>query len=190
MIYLKLFLYFFEVGLFTFGGGYAMIPLIKDIVLENGWLTELQFYDFIGVCESTPGPIAVNMATYIGSVQGGFLGSLVATLGVVLPSFIIILLIATLLKKLLNNKYFKFTLNGSKPVIVGLILSAGAILLIKCLGYVDLKTFNVNYISMIIFGLITLIYVLVKVIFKKKISAILLIIISAFLGIGVCLIFK
>ena len=93
MIYLRLFLEFFKVGLFTFGGGYAMIPLIKEMVLKYGWLTETQFYDFIGVCETTPGPIAVNMATYIGSVNGGFLGSLVATIGVVLPSFIIILMI-------------------------------------------------------------------------------------------------
>ena len=97
MIYLRLFLEFFKVGLFTFGGGYAMIPLIKEMVLKYGWLTETQFYDFIGVCETTPGPIAVNMATYIGSVNGGFLGSLVATIGVVLPSFIIILMIVTIL---------------------------------------------------------------------------------------------
>ena len=107
MIYLELFYEFFIIGLFTFGGGYAMIPLIKDTVINNGWLTLEEFYNFIGICESTPGPIAVNMATYIGSTQGGLLGSLCATLGVVLPSFIIILLIAMCLQKLTSNKYFK-----------------------------------------------------------------------------------
>ena len=97
MIYLQLFIEFFLIGLFTFGGGYAMIPLVRETVLENGWLTEAQFYDFIGVCESTPGPIAVNMATFIGSDQAGVLGSICATLGVVLPSFIIILIIAIII---------------------------------------------------------------------------------------------
>ena len=90
---LKLFLTMFKIGLFTFGGGYAMIPLVKETVINNGWLAEADFYSFIGVCESTPGPVAINMATYIGSVQGGILGSVCATLGVVLPSFLIILLI-------------------------------------------------------------------------------------------------
>ncbi len=106
MIYVKLFLEFFKIGLFSFGGGAAMLPLIKDTVTSNDWLTLEQFNNFIGVCESTPGPIAVNMATYIGSVQAGFLGSVVATLGVVLPSFIIIILIAAILKNFIKNKYF------------------------------------------------------------------------------------
>ena len=105
-IYLLLFLEFFKIGLFTFGGGYAMIPLVEETVVARGWISESAFYDFIGVCESTPGPIAVNMATYVGSVQGqlangvfgGVFGSICATLGVVLPSFLIILAIAALLK--------------------------------------------------------------------------------------------
>ena len=190
MIYLKLFLYFFEVGLFTFGGGYAMIPLVKEIVLNNNWLTEMEFYNFLGVCESTPGPLAVNMATYVGSIQGGFLGGLVATLGVVLPSFIIILLVASLLKKFMDNKYFKAALNGIKPVIIGLILSSGFIILLKCLGYQNLSSFKIDFTSLVIIFAIALIYILVKLIFKKKINTILLIIISAFLGIGICLIMK
>jgi chromate transporter len=103
MVYLYLFLEFFKIGLFTFGGGYAMIPLVKETVLSHGWLTESQFVNFLGVCESTPGPIAINMATYVGSVQGGILGSLVATIGVVLPSFIIILVIAAILKNFIKN---------------------------------------------------------------------------------------
>ena len=90
MILFTLFIEFFKIGLFTIGGGYAMIPLVKETVLNYNWLSESEFYDFIGICESTPGPIAVNMATYVGSTQGGILGSICATLGVILPSFIII----------------------------------------------------------------------------------------------------
>ena len=99
MIYLYLFLEFFKVGLFTFGGGYAMIPLIKEVVLSHSWMDEAHFIDMIGLSEVTPGPIAINMATFIGSEQGGFLGSLVATIGVVLPAFLIMLLIRLIFQK-------------------------------------------------------------------------------------------
>ena len=101
-ILLKLFLTFLKIGAVSFGGGYSMIPLIRDEVLTNGWATEEAFMNFIAVAESTPGPIAINMATYIGSTQYGFIGSLVATLGIVLPSFIIILLIVALFKNFLK----------------------------------------------------------------------------------------
>lgn len=94
---LKLFLTFLEIGAVSFGGGYGMISLIREKVLLNGWLSEAEFLSFIAVSESTPGPLAVNMATFIGASQGGVLGALCATLGVVLPSFFIILLIAALI---------------------------------------------------------------------------------------------
>lgn len=87
MIYLTLFIEFFKVGLFSFGGGFGMIPLIQDAVIRHNWMSEDAFYNFIGVCESTPGPIAVNMATYVGSTQAGLPGGIVATLGVITPSF-------------------------------------------------------------------------------------------------------
>ena len=183
MIYLKLFFEFFKIGLFTFGGGYAMIPLIREAVLSNNWLSEGRFYDFIGVCESTPGPIAVNMATYVGSAQASFLGSLVSTLGVILPSFIIIILIASILTKFMQNKYVMNFLNGIKPVIIGLILFTGLTLTLKVLGYEDIYNFSFNYKSLIIIGIITIIYYFIKIIFKKKLNTILLIIISASLGI-------
>lgn len=191
MIYLQLFYEFFIIGLFTFGGGYAMIPLIQDVVVKNEWLTIEEFYNFIGICESTPGPIAVNMATYVGSTQGGILGSVCATLGVVLPSFIIILLIAAVLNKLTSNKYFKNFIKGVRPVIVSLILFAGIKLLIKCIG-IDIHTLKVSfsYISLIIFGLIIGIYLLVTKVFKKKLSAIYIIMISAVLGIALSFIFE
>ena len=101
MIYFELFLTFLEIGAVSFGGGYGMISLIREAVLSNHWLTESELINFIAVSESTPGPLAVNMATFIGSSQGGVLGSLLATLGVVLPSFVIILLIAAVLSNLL-----------------------------------------------------------------------------------------
>ena len=91
MIYLELFLNFLKIGVVSFGGGYGMIPLIQETVVTKGWLTQSEILNFIAVSESTPGPIAINMATFIGSSQGGFLGSFIATLGIVLPSFVIIL---------------------------------------------------------------------------------------------------
>ena len=186
MIYLSLFWEFFKIGLFCFGGAFGMIPLIEETVLKYEWLTESEFYNFIGVCESTPGPIAVNMATYIGSTQGGFIGSVVATLGVVTPSFLIILLIASLLKNFTDNRFFKGFLKGVKPVILALILSTGIILAAKSVGYVDIRTFSFDIRSTTVFVLISIIYLGVKILFKKKISSIALILISAALGIVVC----
>ena len=107
MIYFELFLHFFLIGAFTFGGGYSMLPLIQQTVLEQGWLTQQQIVDFIAVSESTPGPIMVNMATYIGSSQAGLIGAVIATLSVVTPSFLIILLVTVLLKTALKNKYIQ-----------------------------------------------------------------------------------
>ncbi len=186
MIYWQLFYEFFLIGLFTFGGGYAMIPLIKDAVLKHGWLTETAFYDFIGVCESTPGPVAVNMATYIGSTTSGILGSVVATFAVILPSFIIIVLIAALLKNIINNKYIIRALEGIKAVVLGLIISTGLILLITCLGYQSLENFNFNYLSLLCLGILLIIYFGFYFWKKKKINTIVLILISIVIGIGVC----
>ena len=184
---LLLFFEFFKIGLFTFGGGYAMIPLVKEVVLKYDWLAEDEFYNFIGVCESTPGPIAINMATFVGAEQAGIVGSIVATFGVVLPSLIIIILIASILKHFIQNKYVQFFLKGVKPVVVGLILSTGIILVAKVIGYNSLESFSFNLQSTIVFGILVLIFVLSKYLFKKKINNILLICIAAVLGIVVCL---
>lgn len=124
MIYLELFLTFLKIGAFTFGGGYAMLPLMQEAVLSHGWMTEQQIIDFIAVCESTPGPIAVNMATYIGSEMGGIFGSFCATLGVVLPSFVIILIVAKCFEKFRSSKIVSGCMTGLKPATVGLIGSA------------------------------------------------------------------
>lgn len=105
MMLLELFLGFLRVGCFAFGGAYGAIPLIRDVVLSYGWLEDDMLTTMIAVSESTPGPIMVNLATYIGNVQAGFIGALISTLAVVLPSFVIILLIMILLKTALKNSY-------------------------------------------------------------------------------------
>lgn len=189
-IYLQLFYEFFKIGLFTFGGGYAMIPLVRDTAVNNGWLLADEFSSLIAVCESTPGPVAINMATYIGSLQGGILGSACATLGVVLPSFLIILLIASLLNKFTENKHFKNFIRGVKPVVTALILSTGLLLFVECIG-INVSTFetNLKIVSLIVFILIALSYIIVLKVFKKKISSIQLILIAAVLGIGLSYLF-
>lgn len=190
MIYFELFIQFFKIGLFTFGGGYAMIPLVKESSVDNGWLTVEEFSNLIGVCESTPGPVAINMATYIGSIQGGLFGSVCATLGVVLPSFLIILLIASVLNKFTENKYFKRFIKGVKPIVCALILSTGLILLAQCIGVnTDTLDVNMNFISLVIFVIIVALYNFLIKVYKKKLSAIQLIIISAVLGIILSIIF-
>ncbi|MBQ9947785.1 MAG: chromate transporter [Oscillospiraceae bacterium] len=187
MIYLTLFLEFFKVGLFCFGGAFGMIPLIEEIVMHYGWLSESEFFDLIGVCESTPGPIAVNMATYIGSVQGGIFGSIAATLGVVMPSFLIILLVASVMKNLTENRVFRGFMQGVKPVIVALILSTGVILLVKAVGAADLAVSSQDIVPMLIFALLAALYFGYGRITGKKLSSVLLILISAGLGVAVSL---
>lgn len=199
MIFLELFYEFFIIGLFTFGGGYAMIPLVKDAVLKHGWLTEGEFLNMIGVSEVTPGPIAINMATYVGSTQGGltelgtfgsFLGSLCATLGVVLPAFIIMLVIAMLLKKFMKNKYVQSALKGITPVAIALILSAGITLLMDVLFPVHIVNgaidYSFNYQSIFIFGLVLINAFFIWRVFNKKLNPITVILSSAVIGIIVC----
>lgn len=190
MIYLQLFLEFFKIGLFCFGGAFGMIPLIEETVVTCGWLTEAEFFNLIGVCESTPGPIAVNTATYVGSVMGGPLGSIAATLGVVLPSFLIILLIASVMKNLTDNTYFKGFMKGVKPVVVALILSTGSMLLLKTMGFAGLHKFRVDVISIVILVLLVGMYFGITCLRKKKLSAVKIILLSAGLGIVVSTVFE
>ena len=184
MIYLKLFLTFFEIGLFTFGGGYAMISLIRDKALAFGWLTEEELLNMIAVSESTPGPIAVNMATFVGSAQGGALGSLVATLGVVLPSFIIILLISALIRNFLKYKGVQAFLGGVRPCIVALILATAVTMLLSTL--LGITTIGGGYApdvrGIMILAILVALSLIFKKIKKKKPSPILMIVISAGLG--------
>ena len=131
MICFDLLIGFLKVGLFAFGGAYGAIPLIRDVVLSYGWIEDEMLTYMIAVSESTPGPIMVNLATYVGSSQAGFRGALIATTAVVLPSFIIILLIMVLLKKLLKNPYVQAVLRGVKPCIIGIILATGIFMILQ-----------------------------------------------------------
>ncbi len=184
MTYLTLFLTFLKIGAVSFGGGYGMISLIREEVLSHGWLTDAEFINFIAVAESTPGPIAVNMATFIGSSVGGLGGSLLATLGVILPSFIIILIIASVFKNLLKLLGVKWALDGVKPVVAGLIVGTGLTMMLSTTcGITTVKGgVSFDYISLIILAVIVATATLYKKFTKKKISPILLIIISAILG--------
>lgn len=134
----ELFITFFKIGLFTFGGGYAMIPLMSDEVVSKGWLLSEQLMDFIAISESTPGPFAINMATFIGYNQQGILGAIMATLGVVMPSFIIILIIAKAFHKFASNKYVVGFLSGVKPVVVGIIFAVAFTFLLKSIFNIDI----------------------------------------------------
>lgn len=125
MIYIKLLVAFLKIGLFSFGGAYGAIPLIRDVVLENQWMDAEMFSNLIALSESTPGPIMVNMATYVGSKQGGFLGALAATTGVVLPSFLILLAVTILFHNFLKHKKVQAVLKGVKPCLMGVILATG-----------------------------------------------------------------
>ncbi len=180
MILLDLFLGFLKVGLFAFGGAYGAIPLIRDVVLSNGWLTEDAFAYMIGVSESTPGPIMVNLATYVGSSQAGLAGAVVATLAVVLPSFFVILLLMHLLKPLLKHPLFQAVLRGLKPCMIGIILATGVYWIVRnCLpsGQPDLKAILLTLgLSAVYFGSRK---------WKKSLSPIGLIGLSALAGIAV-----
>lgn len=187
MIYLQLFLTFFKVGIVSFGGGYAMIAMIRDEVMTHGWLTEAEVLNMVAVSESTPGPIAVNMATFVGSSEGGVFGSLLATLGVVLPSFIIILIIASLIKNLLKFKGVQAFLGGVRPCVVGLIVATSITLFFSTvLGIKNISTPpDVDIKGIIILGILIAISLIATRIFKKKVSPILMIVISAILGMGI-----
>lgn len=184
MILLELFLTFFEIGALTFGGGYAMIPFVREQVLVHGWLTEEELLNMIAVSESTPGPIAVNMATFVGSEQAGILGSAAATLGVVLPSFIIILIISALLKNFLKYKGVGAFLSGVRPCVVSLILGTAITLFFSVLLGIGAGDFelNVDFIGIVIFALVVGISLIYKKKKGKKPSPILMIAISACLG--------
>ena len=131
MILLQLFWGFLKVGCFAFGGAYAAIPLIRDVVLSAGWLDEDALTYMIAVSESTPGPIMVNLATYVGGSQAGIAGAATATFAVVLPSFLIILLGATLLTGARNNPYLQAVLRGLEPSMIGVVLATGVFMILK-----------------------------------------------------------
>lgn len=179
MIYLELFLTFLKIGAFTFGGGYAMLPLMQQEVLANNWMNEESLLNFIAVAESTPGPVAINMATYIGVQTGGVFGAVCATFGVVLPSFIIILLVAKFYTKYCNSFIVKSCLTGLRPVVIGLIGAA-----IISLGYGVFFPLGASWSAFDFqFFASAVIFIAVVILALKKVNPIYLILGSAGLGI-------
>ena len=187
MIYFQLFYTFFLIGLFTFGGGYAMIPMIQDQIVGKGWMTDTQLSDFIAISESTPGPFAINISTFVGSQTAGIFGAICSTIGVILPSFIIILIVAMIMNKFLKNRFVKGALGGVRPVIVALIASTAIIFFIKIVLYQGNALFSQTIVfdrkaltMLILLSTFAITYKRVK---KKSINPILLLFISALMGI-------
>jgi chromate transporter len=157
VIYWQLFVSYLKIGLFGFGGGYAMLSLIQHEVVESRhWLTATEFTDIVAISQMTPGPIGINSATYIGyTVTGGVWGAIVATMAVCLPSFAIVLLIAGSYRKFRSNTYVNDAFKGLRPVVVGLI-AAAALLLMNKGNFIDYK-------SLIIFGIVFLLTLFTKI---------------------------
>ncbi|NLE13824.1 MAG: chromate transporter [Clostridiales bacterium] len=187
MIYLELLLGFLKVGLFAFGGAYAAIPLIRDVVLSNGWLDDAQLSYMIAVSESTPGPIMVNMATYVGSTRGGILGSALATAAVVTPAFIIILLVVYALRAVMENRYVKAVMDSLVPCVNGIILAVGLFMTLECI-LPEFKPLTVDFRAAALTALLALLLFLTRKIKffaerKIKLSPVTLIVIASLAGI-------
>jgi len=187
VIHLTLFLEFFKMGALTFGGGYAMIPFIEETVIGHGWLTNGELVDFIAVSESTPGAFAVNMSTYIGSETGGILGALCATVGLVLPPFVLILIIAKCYERFKENIIVRGVMMGLKSTVVGLIAAT-----VLTVGYsvlfpqgFDISTFGTQVLSSANFWFIIAVFaVMLFLLLYKKLNPILVILMSAAAGIA------
>ncbi len=181
---LDLFLTFLKIGTVSFGGGYAMIPLVTDEAFRFGFQYS-EIMNFIAVAESTPGPIAINMATFIGASKAGVFGAMLATLGVVLPSFVIILVIAALIRGLLKYAGVQAFLFGLRPVVVGLIIATGLTMLLSVTTALSTvyDVFVFDWRALIIIAVVATTHYLYKHFRKKTISPIILILISAILGI-------
>jgi len=175
---------FLRVGLFAFGGAYGAIPLIRDVVLSYGWIDDEMLTYMIGVSESTPGPIMVNLATYVGSSQAGLPGALIATAAVVLPSFVIILLIMAVLKRFVRNPFVQAVLRGLKPAVIGIILATGVYMVLRsCLTSLTSPAPDLTAICMT--AALAAVYFGSRKVLKKPLSPIALIALSALCGVVV-----
>ena len=194
MIYLKLFVAFLEVGLFSFGGGYVSIPLIREIVLSYGWMDDEMITHMIAVSESTPGPLMVNMATYVGYINGmqegsalhATLGAATATLGLITPSIIIILIVAIFLRSFRDNKYVNNAFYGLRPASMGLVAAAGLSVVINNLFEPKIleQGFNLSAINWIGWGLAIVLWIFTNKVKKTKgLHPIIFILASAVAGI-------
>ena len=179
MIYWELFINFLWVGAFTFGGGYGGIPLIREVVLSHNWMTDETLSYMIAVSESTPGPVMLNLATYVGYQQAGIPGAVLATVSEVLPAFVIILLILTILKMAMKHPGVKAVLGAMQPCAVGIILATGIYMTLEAV--VPQRTLDFK--AVIIGGVLVVLSHWGKKLFKKKISTLHLIAIAAVMGI-------
>lgn len=204
MIYLELLLGFLKVGFFAFGGAYAAVPLIREVVVGAGWLSDESMSYMIAVSESTPGSLMLNLATFVGSTKAGFPGAIISTIAVAFPAFIIILLIMVIFSRMLKNKYIKAFIDGLKPCMSGIIIATGLFmavelvmpfisqLAVKTTDMANLTDMNadpifkvsdIDYRALLIIAVITAAKVLYKKIRNKKLSPISMILIAAILGI-------
>ena len=181
MILLELFWTFFKIGAFTFGGGYAMLPLVQAEVQAHGWMTAEELVNFVAVSESTPGPFAVNVSTYVGTEVGGLAGALCATAGVVLPSFLIILLVARGFQKFQRSRAVQGCMSGLRPAVVGLI---GAALLSVGQTVFFPQGLSAAAVLTVAFGVSAAIFALSALLAFKKVHPILIIVLAAALGIA------
>ncbi|MBR4909853.1 MAG: chromate transporter [Clostridia bacterium] len=184
MIYLELLLGFLKVGFFAFGGAYAAIPFIREVVLAYNWLSDEMLSYIIAVSESTPGPVMVNMATYVGASQKGLLGSAIATLAVVLPAFVIILLVMVVFRSLLKNRYFRAVIGGLQAAIIGIIAATGVYMIYKNI-FLSGGGFNTDFVTLAFTACIAIIYFPAKKLLKKNVSPILVISVCAVAGVFV-----
>lgn len=184
MIYLQLFLSFLQIGALSFGGGYASMPLIEaQIVTSHGWLTMTEFSDLVTIAEMTPGPIAVNAATFVGTKVAGVLGALVATAGCILPACVLVTLIARLYLKYRNLTVLQSVLGSLRPAVVAMIASAGLTILMNAFwGSRTVVLANTNYVKVAIF---VLSFVLLR---KTKLSPIAVMVLAGVLNLAVSLI--
>ena len=183
MIFWDLLIGFLKVGCFSFGGAYGAIPLIRDVVLSYGWLSDEILTDMIAVSESTPGPIMVNLATYVGSSQAGIPGAVTATLAVVLPAFLIILAVTILLRTALKNKYVTAVVGGLKPCVVGIVLATGCVMVFRQ-GVLPLFSGSGDLRPLILTAGLALVYFGSRKVMKKGLSPVVLILVSACAGIA------
>lgn len=166
---IQLFISFFKIGAFSFGGGYAMLPLLeKELIDKHQWISTSDFIDILAISEMTPGPISINSATFLGYKVAGVLGAIFSTLAVVLPSFIIITLLYKFINRFKNSKYVSWAFRGIRPIVLGLIASAA--ITVGQTSFIDIKSV---LIAIFIFFLVSI----------KKINTILAIIIAGILGV-------
>ena len=149
-IYIQLFISFFKIGLFGFGGGYAILSLIQNEILGHGWITQSELTDIIAISQMTPGPIGINSATYVGyAATGSVWGAVVATIAIVLPSFIIMLILSKFALAVKGNKYMEYALQGLRPTVVGLI-AAAALLLVNRENFIDYKSIIIFVVAFVL----------------------------------------